>query len=1008
MSSTELEIRVTAQLSEIRAALAQLSGQFQQVNAKAQQSAAGTAALTSSLNRSTAAARQTATAADSVRTSIAGAVREARALVVGIGVLGAARLLIQYADTATRLRGQLRLATKSQEDFARAQSATFAIAQRTRQGLEATVGLYARIARAGRTTQQQTLGLTEAINQAVTLSFTTAQAAEAALFQLGQGLASGVLRGEELNSVMEQTPRLAQAIAEGLVKLGQIKTTDQLRKFASEGKLTSDLVVQAIQTQQTALREEFSKLAPTVSDAFTALKNAAIQFVGDTDAANGASRQLADAILLLANNLGLVANLLLTGAKLWLTWYTAFRLVPAAVAAAATAFTALRTSIALNTPAMRAFQVQALALTGTMNGATVATNAFSLSMNGSAIAAAGWATKLKAAAAVAFAAFAGWEIGTYLSDEFAVVRQAGVALTAGLVKAANIIKNSFIVTWATLKAGALGAFNDVATRVANFYDSIQGLQRAVPLVGDKLANASARVSKALRDSVVATETMEDAYKRTTATAQAELAQIDQEFFELFQHAGEANQAVDETLGADATGGSTAKGAKAAANQFKLLKDAAERALVVLQQRYDDWQVSTREYYAEKTRLQQASIDADMAEARARAATATTDQARRDALTDIIILERQRRNLAADNLREQRLALEEINKELGAVQIRMWQAMGQTGKATTAQLESEFLELKSRLMANADQDGVDLVNKLIDMETFKARLDEVDQRVQQTVQRFQQTETAVGSQVDAGILGKDDGSARVQAQRETALATLVKMREEYQAIAIAARQANDVMSERRALDSLQEIDGQIAQIAIDTESLGYKATQVLKGSITQLFTDLASGSKSAGDALRDFVLNFAKGMAQIAADALATYLVLQLLDAIYPGLGKMTASLAGATAHHSGGIAGQGYQRRELPAFLWSAAPRYHTGGVAGLAADEVPAVLKKGEEVLTQRDPRHRMNGGLDGTGTNPDAGTRVVLVDDERSALKWLDSPAGERIIVKHMQRNQLTRTGK
>jgi hypothetical protein len=38
--------------------------------------------------------------------------------------------------------------------------------------------------------------------------------------------------------------------------------------------------------------------------------------------------------------------------------------------------------------------------------------------------------------------------------------------------------------------------------------------------------------------------------------------------------------------------------------------------------------------------------------------------------------------------------------------------------------------------------------------------------------------------------------------------------------------------------------------------------------------------------------------------------------------------------------------------------RYHTGGIAGLKADEVPAVLKRGEEVLTQADPRHRDNGG--------------------------------------------------
>lgn len=1001
MSSTELEIRVTAQLQEIRAALTQLTGQIDAVNTRARQSASGGNALASSLQRGAAAARQTASAAEQVRASIAGAVRQAGLLVAGVGFLGAVQALVRYADTATRLRGQLTLATKSQEEFARAQRETFKIAQDTRQGLEATVNLYARIARAGRTTQQQTLGLTEAINQAVALSFTTAQAGEAALFQLGQGLASGTLRGEELNSVLEQTPRLASAIAEGLVKLGQIKTTDQLRKFAADGKLTSDIVVQAIQTQQQTLREEFAKLPPTVADAFTALRNAAIKFVGDTDSANGASRQLADAILLLANNLGTLANLLVTGAKLWVAWYAVFRLVPAAVAGSAAAFTALRTSIALNTPAMRAFQTQAIALTGTMAGATTAVNAFSLSMNGSAIAAASWATKLKSAAAVAFAAFAGWEIGTYLSNEFVVVRQAGVALTAGLTKAANIIKNSFIVTWATLKAGALGAFNDVARRVADFYDSIQTLQRAVPLVGDKLADASARVSRALRDSMVATETMEEAYARTTATAQAELAQIDAAYFELFELAGKTNQEVEDTANGDATGGNTAKGVKAVADQFKLLKDAAERALTVLEQRYEDFAISTRAYYAEKIRLQQESIAADLAEARSKAATATTDDARKAALTEIILLERQRARVAIDGARDRQKAEEEINRQLAEVQVRLWAAAGDTAKAATATLEEEFREFKARLLADGNDAGLALVNRLIDAEAFKARLDEIDQRVQESVQRFQNVETATGAQKEAGLLGQDDAENRVQRARQATLATLTEMRAKYAEVAEAARQANDVMSERRAIDALQEIDGQIASIAVNTESWGYKAQEVLKANLGKLFTDLASGSKSAGDALRDFVVGFVQGMAQIAAQALATYLVLQLLDAIYPGLGKLVAATGGAAAQHSGGVAGQTYMTRDVPPWVFAGAPRYHSGGVAGLAPDEVPTILQRGEEVLTRNDPRHRDNGGLTNEG-GAGEGTRFVFVDDQRDVGNFLESSRGERTVVRIMQRNK------
>ena len=62
--------------------------------------------------------------------------------------------------------------------------------------------------------------------------------------------------------------------------------------------------------------------------------------------------------------------------------------------------------------------------------------------------------------------------------------------------------------------------------------------------------------------------------------------------------------------------------------------------------------------------------------------------------------------------------------------------------------------------------------------------------------------------------------------------------------------------------------------------------------------------------------------------------------------------------HSGGVVGQGGHFRSLPGAIFADAPRYHGGGIAGLAPDEVPAVLRRGEEVLRQGDPRHRDHGG--------------------------------------------------
>lgn len=1052
---TELEIRVTAELREIRAALAQLTGQIDAVNQRAARGATGGRALASSLQQAAQRGREAATAADQVRGDIAGAVSELKLLVGGLGLAGIVTGLVRMADTATRLQGQLRLVTKSNDELNRAQAETFKIAQRTRQGLEATVGLYARIARTGRTNQQQTLELTESINQAVALSFTTAQAAEQALFQLGQGLGSGTLRGEELNSVLEQTPRLAQAIAEGLVELGKIKDPAGLRAYANKNGIAAADVVAAVRTQRAQLEGEFAKLSPTVADAFTALKNAALKFVGEQNQATGASRDLADAILSIANNLNTIATLLVTGAKLWAGYYLAFRLVPAAIVALGTAFAALRVQIALTTPAMRAFQAQMLVATSSITGARLATVGFSLSMTGTALAAAGAATKLKAAAAVAFAAWAGWELGDVLRAQFLEVELFGIALAAGLTKAANAIKNSFIITWGTIKAGALTAFNSILDKFADFYSQLSEFQRSIPLVGDRFASISQRLAKGARDMRVETETASEAFNRLRQVAESELAEIDASYSEAAVAAAEARrqaEGVTEAVAdADPKGGNLAKGVAAVADQFALLKDEAERALVELQQRFDDFTVSTRVYYAERIRLQQASIDADLAAARQEAATATTADAKRQALTQIVLLERERRRVAVDGAREQVKAEEELVRQLGEVQTRLLELQGKSAAARTAQLEEQYRDLLRRLDADADVAGKELVRKLINLEAAKAGLDQFKTEFQNVTGSLSQLEQTTSAQVAAGLLSNATAESRLKEARAQAIDQLRQQRE---AVAALYAQYRDPAT----LQHLQQLDQQIAQLSISTEDWRGKIQDAATDALGTFFYDLATGAKSASEAVRDLALNFARALAQMAAQALAKKAIQSIMDLFTQGGGEgeggaaqvaaaaaaglayatpvTTASVAltaaggtvvaGATAlaasaaalqaaattlliansvsvAHTGGIAGFLGGSRKVSPLLFMGAPRYHSGGIAGLSRDEVPAILQRGEEVLTKNDPRHRKNGGLE-AGGKAGGDTRVVLVDDARRVGDFLESADGERVVVKIMQRNRIT----
>jgi len=233
----------------------------------------------------------------------------ATAAVGGTLVGGLARDLAATADAYNNLGARIKLATGDGQAFGDALAGVQGIAQRTGSSLESTGTLFTRIVTAGKEfnlTQRDALALTETIGQAVQLSGVSAQSSEAALTQLVQGLQSGVLRGDEFNSVMEQSPRLAQALAAGLNV-----TVGELRKLAEQGALTSQAVIGALQGQSTKLQEEFHKMPPTVERAIARLSAAWEIYVGHADGATGATGTAARAIEALAGNLDLLGNVLL-------------------------------------------------------------------------------------------------------------------------------------------------------------------------------------------------------------------------------------------------------------------------------------------------------------------------------------------------------------------------------------------------------------------------------------------------------------------------------------------------------------------------------------------------------------------------------------------------------------------------------------------------------------------------------------------------------------------------
>lgn len=139
---------------------------------------------------------------------------------------------------------------------------------------------------------------------------------------------------------------------------------------------------------------------------------------------------------------------------------------------------------------------------------------------------------------------------------------------------------------------------------------------------------------------------------------------------------------------------------------------------------------------------------------------------------------------------------------------------------------------------------------------------------------------------------------------------------------------------------------------------------------------------------------------------------QILTAIFSsgsssqgsGFAAMFSSAGSAPAAHTGGIAGHFTMRRSgIPFAAFADAIRYHTGGIAGLKSDEVPAVLRKGEEILTQQDPRHRDNlgSGSDSGGTAPQDQFVVQPVLSESTILEAMKSSAGRKLLIVHISKS-------
>ncbi|WP_338570398.1 tape measure protein [Erwinia billingiae] len=214
--------------------------------------------------------------------------------------------IAEYGNAWVTVNNKLANSVQANEKLADVTQRVFDISQDTRSSLEATATLYGRLERSTRSAGTSTadlIKLTTTINKGLAVSGATTEEASSTMTQLSQALASGVLRGEEFNSISENGSRLAVALADSLgVTIGQ------LRGMAAQGKLTTEVVVNGLLKQSDAIAKEFGNTALTMGQAFTVATNNITKFVGESSSVNTSIKVFNQGVISLSENLDVVAN----------------------------------------------------------------------------------------------------------------------------------------------------------------------------------------------------------------------------------------------------------------------------------------------------------------------------------------------------------------------------------------------------------------------------------------------------------------------------------------------------------------------------------------------------------------------------------------------------------------------------------------------------------------------------------------------------------------------------
>ena len=298
-------------LSRIASNLSAVNDRFERMQSLTEQAAP--TGLYSQFNSELAGVREeltrTVSEVEELRSGMTSAQPPAENLTASLKKLGTAFLgsklvsgIVSMSDEMTQTTARLNLMNDGLQSTADLQELIYQSAMRSRGAYNATADAVAKmglLAGDAFSSNQETIAFVEQLNKQFKIAGTSAEGQAAAMLQITQAMGSGVLRGEELNSVFEQAPTIIQSIADYLgVSVGEI------RSMAQEGELTASIVKSALLSSAEETNRKFNEIPLTWSDVWTQASNMAVMSL----------QPLLEAINWVANNIEIIGPLVLAAA----------------------------------------------------------------------------------------------------------------------------------------------------------------------------------------------------------------------------------------------------------------------------------------------------------------------------------------------------------------------------------------------------------------------------------------------------------------------------------------------------------------------------------------------------------------------------------------------------------------------------------------------------------------------------------------------------------------------